>query len=155
MILLLAKLHGHIAVLGAALCLHPWFALRRARRPGWGTRLSAYLASGLVIATNVVGWVIYPAYRQTVKLDLYRHVEPVGTAFEVKEHLAWFACALAVAGAVATWYSAGAAGARLRPQLRTLYGAVGALMLVVCGLGIWVASTRSFDDQLEERGVVE
>ena len=153
--LFLAKIHGHIAILGAALCLHPYFALRKARRPAWATRLAAYLASALVIGTNVLGWIIYPAYRDTVKLDLYRFSELVGVAFEVKEHLAWFACSLAVAGTALVYASTTRVGMRFTSEIRSIYGVMAVLMLVVCGLGIWVATTRSFDDMLELRQVVQ
>jgi magnesium-transporting ATPase (P-type) len=150
--LLLEKFHGHIALLGAALCFHPWVALLRARRPSWATRLAAVLASVLVIVTNVLGWVIYPAYREGPKLELYRHVELVGVGFEVKEHLAFFALCLAVAGAAMAVAASGPAGLALRAPLRTTYAVISVLMVIVCALGVWVATYASFPDLLTEAG---
>jgi len=145
----LASVHGYVAALSVALCLHPWFALRKARRPSNATRLSGYLASGGIILTNVAGWVIYPAYRELVKLDLYRHARPIGLLFEVKEHIAWFALALAVAGAVFMAAATGARGVTLRRPIRTIYGLVFLLSLVVGVLGVWVSSVNGFERALD------
>lgn len=142
--LLAQKVHGHVAVLGAALCFHPWFALRTAGRPSGATRLAGYLASGGVVLANVLGWVIYPAYREEVKADLYRYARPVGLLFEVKEHLAWFALALAVAAATLMWMSQGTSGVGLRASVRTAYLWTGLLMTAVCAMGVWVSVHNGF-----------
>jgi hypothetical protein len=143
-LLLLQKIHGHIALLGLALCLHPPIALRRAKRTTRAVRISAYLASGFVLAANVLGWVIYPAYREEVKLDLYRHARPIGLLFEVKEHLAWFAFALAAAGLVLTWASGRPEGAWLKGGVARLYLVMGVLMVLTSVMGVWIASVHGF-----------
>lgn len=145
----LASIHGYLAAFAVALCLHPWFALRKARRPSRATRLSGYLASAGVVITNVMGWVIYPAYREVVKLDLYRHARPAGVLFEVKEHLAWFAFALAIAGAVMMAAATGPRGVTLRRPIRTIYALVFLLSLVVGVLGVWISSVNGFERALD------
>lgn len=146
--LLLQKVHGHVALFGAALCFHPWLALRSAPRPSRATRIAGYLASGFVVLANALGWWIYPAYRQTVKLDLYRHARPIGLLFEVKEHMAWFALSLAVAAAVLMAMSSGTSGVGLRSSVRTTYFWSGVLMTAVCVMGVWVAVYNGFPDAI-------
>jgi len=147
--ILLQKVHGYLAFLGIALCLHPWFALRRARRPSRWTRVSGYLASALIVLTNVMGWVIYPAYRDIVKNDIYRHARPVGLLFEVKEHWGWFACALAIAGAAMMWASVGPDATRLRGPVRATYLAVFLFSASVAVMGIYVSTVHGFPSLLD------
>jgi hypothetical protein len=111
--------------------------------------LSGYLASTGVVVTNVMGWMVYPAYRDEVKLDLYRHARSAGVYFEVKEHLAWYALVLAIAGAVLMASATGARGMALRRPIRTVYGLVFVLTLVVGALGVWIASVHGFERSLE------
>jgi hypothetical protein len=146
--LLLEKIHGHIGLLALALCLHPPIALRSARRPSRATRISGYLAAGAVIAVNVIGWIIYPEYRTSVKLDLYRHARFFGLLFEVKEHLAWYAIAPAVAGAVALWHADGEHGIALRRPIQWLFLATFALVAAVAIMGVVIASVNGFDDAI-------
>jgi hypothetical protein len=146
--LLLEKLHGHVGLLAIALCLHPWFALRHARRPARWTRVAAYLATAFVLLVNIGGWIIYPEYRTTAKLDLYRHARWFGLLFEIKEHLAWHSLMLATAGAAITAASVGPQGDSLRPALRWTYLVTAILVATVAVMGIAIASVRGFDDGL-------
>ncbi len=146
--LLLEMVIGHLALLATGVCLHRCFALSKARGPSRATRLSGYAGTALVVATSALGWIIYPPYRELVKLDLYAHARPVGVLFEVKEHLAWYALALAVAGGVCMALSGGEAGPRLRPAIRASYTAA-AVLLLACGvMGVYIASVNGFDDML-------
>jgi hypothetical protein len=144
-ILILQKLHGHIALLAVAACMHPPIALRSARRPSWSTRMSAYSASFLVIATNVLGWYIYPAYREEVKRPLYRAAAHWGELFEVKEHLAFYAFCLAIAAVIMVWASSDERGLALRQSIRVVYALIGLLTLTAGVMGILISSVMGFD----------
>lgn len=92
----LARLHGYAAVLALALLLHPVISLPANRRR---TRWTAALAAALLAAPAVLGWAIYPTYRVLRKPGLGGWA-PV---FEIKEHLASYAVALALGGACAAF----------------------------------------------------
>lgn len=142
--LLLANIHGHILLLAVALCFHPWVALRKATRPAFGTRLTSYLAAALLVAGNGLGWFIYPDYRIEVKRHLYLYSMAAGHAFEVKEHFAFFALVLSLAGAFAALVSAKHRDPALTGIVRTSFAAAALLGTVAIVLGIWVASLRGF-----------
>lgn len=150
MMLLWQKIHGHVALLAIALAFHPVFALRRARRPSRWTRLAGYLATGTLLASTVLGWFIYPAYRQQIRRALYLENVRWGLMFEIKEHLAWYALALAIAGAALMWASARVPGSSgdlhrdLRRGVRWTYGLAGLLAAVSAGLGVALATIKAF-----------
>ena len=98
---LLERIHGHLAVLGLALLLHPVITLRTRRGLNWRTHLTAELGAALLAIPFAIGWAIYPAYRTHVKPSLFAAESPAFHAFETKEHLAAMAVFLAVGGAVA------------------------------------------------------
>ena len=142
--LLLANIHGHILLLAVALCFHPWVALRKATRPSFGTRLTAYLAASLMFAGNALGWFIYPDYRIEVKRHLYLYSVAAGHGFEVKEHFAFFALVLALAGAFAAYTSANHRHPSLAAIVRLCFAAAALLGTVAIVLGIWIVSLRGF-----------
>lgn len=144
-LLVLQKVHGHVALLGIALAFHPFFALRRARRPSRTVRLSGYLATGFAIAMNVLGWIVYPPYREEIKKDLYLAEPFWGDLFEVKEHWAWYSMTLAVAGGVLMWLARDPVLAReLRQPIRWTYALSGLLAIAVAVFGILISSIRGF-----------
>ena len=96
---LLERVHGHLGWLGLAVLLHPVITLRLRRGVTRGTRLSVVLAALLMAAPYALGWVIYPTYRASVKPRLLLEARGWALAFETKEHLAFFALALTLAGA--------------------------------------------------------
>src|SRR3989344_8674205 len=49
-----------------------------------------------VLLTNILGWVIYPAYRTQVKETILKENPLAGKLFETKEHIAWFTFQLAL-----------------------------------------------------------
>lgn len=150
-ILVLQKIHGHLALLAVAACLHPPIALRTARRPSWATRVSAWAASALVVATNVVGWIVYPDYRETVKLDIYRASHFWGELFEIKEHLAFFSLCLAIAAAIAVFAAGDARGVALRQPIRVLYLLTALLVAATGVMGILISSVAGFEYGIEAR----
>lgn len=142
--LLLANIHGHILLLAVALCFHPWTALRKATRPAFGTRLTSYLAASLMFAGNALGWYIYPDYRIEVKRQLYLYSEAAGIGFEVKEHFAFFAVVLSIAGAYAAFVSASQRHPSLTAIVRLSFAAAAILGTIAIGLGIWIVSLNGF-----------
>jgi len=131
---LLERLHGHLGWLGLAVLLHPVITLRRSvitRR----CRLSVILAAMLISAPSILGWWLYPTYRQQVKPSLIMRSENWALAFETKEHLAWFALVLTWSG-VMTVFLAGNQGRRVA---RMLLGCAFVCGLIVGVLGVLIA----------------
>jgi hypothetical protein len=95
------RVHGHLAVLGLALLLHPVITLARRRAATTWTRRSAWLAAALLAIPYGLGWWLYPTYRTRVKSRLIAAHDPIWLRFESKEHLALLTIALAISGAVA------------------------------------------------------
>jgi hypothetical protein len=135
---LLQRVHGHAALLGLALLLHPVVTLRTRRHLAAWTVRSAELAAGLLSSAFALGWWLYPTYRAEVKPALVAGSNAVALRFESKEHLAFCAAALALAGAVALRRAGGLPEGR-RAAWALLLGAwlCGA---TAAGLGIFVAS---------------
>lgn len=140
---LLRTLHGWVGLLAAVLLFHPFAALS-ARSPthappappglrrglGWSTALAASLS----VAAFVSGWLLYPGYREDTKPALLVKAPTIASAFEVKEHLAFYALCLAITGAGLVWRG----GPWARPYARTALVLAAVLGLVVSGLGAWV-----------------
>lgn len=97
---LLERVHGHVALLGLALLLHPVITLRTRSSLNWRTHLTAELGAALLAAPFALGWAIYPVYRAEVKPGLYGRAPAWMAAFESKEHLAAMALCLAIGGAL-------------------------------------------------------
>lgn len=135
---LLERLHGHLALLGLAVLLHPVITLGRRGRPTRGQRWSVGLAALLLTLPALGGAWLYPTYRAEVKPRLLRDELELARAFESKEHLAFAAVVLTLAGAAAL-FAAGeeAEGRRLA---RLLLGLGWCCGLLVGLLGIFVAS---------------
>jgi len=135
---LLERVHGHLALLSLALLLHPVITLQTRRvLTAWTVR-SAWIAALMLSTSFALGWWIYPTYRTHVKGGLLADAPRVAAAFETKEHLAFCAASLAVAGAL-TLLRAGSHDASRRAARALLLGAwiCGALTGV---LGVFVAS---------------
>ncbi len=135
---LLERVHGHLAVLAVALLLHPVITLTTRRLLTRWTVRSAELGALLLGASFGLGWFIYPDYRGLVKPTLLSEAPRVAAAFETKEHLAFCAASLALAGAVAL------RRAGRTPQGRTVARSL-LLAAFLCAattgaLGIFVAS---------------
>lgn len=137
---LLERIHGHAGWLGVALMLHPVFTLGRPGRPSRGTRVSTWLAAGLVSAPSALGWLLYPTYRHRVKPTLLVDALPYAMAFETKEHLALMTLALAWGGALALRFAGGLPEGRR--AARALF-ACGALTGIATGVLGVVVSARA------------
>ncbi len=138
---LLERLHGHLAVLGLALLVHPLVSLRR--RPGLSsrTRLTAELAALLLAIPTALGLWLYPTYRQQVKPGLVQEHLPLALGFETKEHLA-VACVALVLGGTAMLRLAGRR-ADARAAAWWLLAAGWLCGVLTAGLGVWIASGAS------------
>lgn len=138
---LLERIHGHIAVLGLAVLLHPVITLWTRKGLNWRMVLTAELGALLLLVPYAIGWSIYPVYRSTVKPRLYQMNPGAMYAFETKEHLAAMAVLLAIGGAV-TLRATGKTDAGRRAAWWLLAGA----WLLGAGagiLGLWVASASA------------
>jgi hypothetical protein len=133
----LERLHGHVGWLALALLLHPVLTLRLRR--GWGrwTQLTADLAVALLAAPYVIGLIIYPGYRAWVKPDLLREAPAIAAAFETQEHLAAFALALAVGGALTL--RAGRRSPAAREAAWSLLAAAWLCGVATGAIGFWVS----------------
>lgn len=140
-LVILAKVHGYLAVLMTAALWHPWWLLRRRPRVTRGARWAAGGATGLAVAVNGLGYGLYPAFREAVRPALYAHGDWAGRLFEVKEHLAVAVLLLALAGLVAA--RRGADGA-LRQAARQAYLGAAVLATASTLLGVWVSSLARF-----------
>ncbi len=139
---LLERLHGHLGVLALALLLHPVISLRRrGALTVWGRR-SAELGAGLLTLTFAAGWALYPTYRGSVKPGLLRDLPSVALRFESKEHLAFFAVALALGGALAL--RGRSANARRLAWWLLLMGWICGALTAALGLGVAGLGTPAF-----------
>ncbi len=142
--LVLEKIHGHLALLAIAACLHPPMALRKARRPSWATRMSGYAASAMLSASIAAGWFIYPEYRLQIRQHLYATNRALAVSFEVKEHLGTFALFLVLAGAGLLFLSTKPGGPQLRAATGRVYLAAAILAAISATLGVAIASYAGF-----------
>ena len=63
----IVSLHGHTALLGLALLMHPVITLRRRNGISKWVMFTADLGALLLLLPYLVGWLIYPTYRRFVK----------------------------------------------------------------------------------------
>jgi hypothetical protein len=134
--------HGHLGWLAALALVHPAVLLRRPRRRALGVAAAATL---LATATAVLGAVLYPSYRVTVKPLVLAAAPLVGTLFERKEHLGVAAVVLAWVGLALHWH-------RCRTHTATpldraafaAYAGAASFALITALLGLVVAAERTF-----------
>ncbi len=133
----LERVHGHLAVLGLAVLVHPILTLRR-RGLSPRTRLTADLAALLLGLPYLLGLFIYPTYRSGIKPGLVDQQLAAAHAFETKEHLAVACIALVVGGAAMLRLAGGLPQGRRAAWWLLLGGLVCGLCTAV--LGVWVAA---------------
>jgi hypothetical protein len=130
-------LHGHCGLLASIALFHPAWTLSGAAPLRRSTRISVVLATALISVTEVWGWCLYPGYRDGTKRRLLIRAFEMAQLFETKEHLAWFALALAWTGAVVALR--GPVG--LRRTARLCFALAAGLALTVGLLGSVVAAS--------------
>jgi hypothetical protein len=139
----LERMHGHLGWLAALALYHPAILLRRPRRRAL---IAAGAATGLITSTALLGMLLYPSYRMTVKPLLWAQAPLIGGLFERKEHLGMAAVVLAWAGLAAHWAAVRDrfAPAGLERSAWIAYVAAAALATLVASLGIIVAAHLTF-----------
>jgi hypothetical protein len=130
----IARAHGHLALLSVVLLAHPVVTMRGPNVRRW-TQITAELAAGLTVTVWSLGAWLYPTWRREVKPPWVVAGHGVVPAFEVKEHLAAVAAALAVAGVAALR----AGGPEARATSRTLLALALLASAITAGLGIAAA----------------
>ena len=133
----LERVHGHLAVLGLVVLIHPVISLRRPGHLRRGTWWTVGVGVALLVPAAALGLGLYPSWRAQVKPELVQHALGVALAFEVKEHLAWFSVVCAAAGLGVLLTSGSLSGGR--SLARWLLGAAVSCGAIAAGLGIWIA----------------
>jgi hypothetical protein len=133
--------HGHLGWLSAAALCHPAILLRQPRRRAIAATVGATI---LVTAVAVLGAVLYPEYRASVKPALFASAPAAGSLFERKEHLG-------VATLVLAWVGLAAhlvARHRREPQLAraafVAFTGAAAFASLSAAMGLAVAVHRTF-----------
>lgn len=131
------RIHGHLAILGLAVLIHPIVWLRGgwrfSPRAQWTTDIGAIL---LTVSFSM-GWWLYPSYREHIKPGLMAEQLNTALRFESKEHLAAIAVALLLSSALTLRFGRQhKQGLRLAHTLLTLGWAAAMITFV---LGTYVA----------------
>jgi peptidoglycan/LPS O-acetylase OafA/YrhL len=140
---LLETVHGHLALLAAAVLLHPAWILRKGQRPSRGAAIAVAATVLLVLLAFGSGLFIYGDYRALVRAGLFRANAAAGIMFETKEHLAYGVLATTL-GAAACTFLAPSEGKELRRAAAALFLIAAALCLATVALGSYIASVHGF-----------
>lgn len=133
---LLQRIHGHLALLGLAVLLHPVLTLGR-KGMTRGMRWSLVAAGVLVAGPFAMGWWLYPTYREAIKPSLVREHTTLALAFESKEHLALMCLSLTLSGVSIALL--GGREPRARRLARVLLALAWLTGVTTAVLGLWVA----------------
>ncbi|HEX3774708.1 MAG TPA: hypothetical protein VHV51_09610 [Polyangiaceae bacterium] len=136
-------LHGHLGWLSTLALIHPALLLRKRMRR---SLLAASLATALATLTGVLGALLYPAYRELVKPEIFQASTAFGNAFERKEHLAVGVVVLAWVGLVAHFAECrerGVDSGSTRVSF-VAYASAATLAVLTGVFGVAVAAFRSF-----------
>ena len=140
---LLESMHGHMGVLAAVALLHPAILLRKGKALSQRTALSVWLTAMVVVSAFTTGLVIYPAYRQSVRADLFAKSVTAGFLFETKEHIAYAVVALTLGATVAA-LAAPKEARRPRRLAAVLFALAAAVCLLTVGLGSYLVAVQDF-----------
>jgi hypothetical protein len=139
----LEHIHGHLGWLSALALAHPAILLRRPQRRAVG---AATAATALVTCAAVLGAVLYPRYRVTLKPWMASAAPAMVELFERKEHLGVAALVLAWTGLAA--HSLSQRNGHIRPDLARIafvsYAGASVAAAAVASAGLLVAAYRSF-----------
>jgi hypothetical protein len=130
--------HGQIGVLAAVALLHPSVALPRGGPLRRGTRWSTFASTALAAATWLSGCLLYPGYRNADRPRLFQSAPAVAYLFERKEHLAFYAFVLAIAGAGLAFRVGTPPALR---AARRCYAVASLLTFAIVAMSAWVAAT--------------
>jgi len=131
------RVHGHIAVLGLAVLLHPVISLPKRKKNSRGMRWTLGLSAGIMTFAFVMGLWIYPDYRSLIKPELIADNMVMALLFESKEHLAFISVIAVCGGCALAWRSTSPGSRKIAWVLLLCGWLIG--VLVAC-LGIAVAS---------------
>ena len=96
-----------------------------------------------VLLTNILGWVIYPAYRTQAKETILKENPLAGELFETKEHIAWFTFPLALVILLTAFTKDLLADKHIRTTSKTLILLSLILGFIVVALGYYISSVKS------------
>lgn len=140
----LERIHGHLGWLSVAALLHPAILLRNTKRRA---RLSVAMAAAFVVATAILGALVYPEYRARIKQHIFLEAPRLGWMFERKEHLAVGAVTFTLIGCLAhlavPTFDASLQATVARIAHRSFVAAF-TLAALVAAIGVAVASYKSF-----------
>ena len=96
-----------------------------------------------VLLTNILGWVIYPAYRTQAKETILKENPLAGKLFETKEHIAWFTFPLALVILLTAFTKDLLIDKHIRTTSKTLILLSLILGFIVVALGYYISSVKS------------
>ena len=96
-----------------------------------------------VLLTNILGWVIYPAYRNQAKDIILKENPLAGELFETKEHIAWFTFPLALVILLTAFTKDLLVDKHIRTTSKTLILLTLIMGFIVVGLGYYISSVKS------------
>ena len=142
-LVMLQTVHGMLAALAIASCLHPIFTVRQSRYPSTSTCLSGWLAAAVTALTFGLGLYLYGDYRAQIKPWLLEHRPSLHLYwFEAKEALAYLTLSAAIGGALVL--QSGRDVPRARVMARCLFSLAFLGSVSAAGIGVIVASVRGF-----------
>jgi len=131
------RIHGHIAILGLAVLLHPILSLPKQQRLRRGTKWSIWLSMLFVLCAYAMGLWLYPEYRSAIKPRLIADHIAMAYMFERKEHLAFLCCFSVLGGGLLSLFFDGSQS-RTVARVLLLWGWICGVL--VAGMGILVAA---------------
>jgi hypothetical protein len=140
---ILEALHGHAAVLAAAALVHPAVLLRKGAPLSFRSRLAVGLTVGMVVLAFASGLVIYAAYVDRVRVQLFLQDPRAGLLFETKEHIAFAVTTITLGAGTTAWF-APKEDRGLRQAAALAFAVAAVLCLATTGLGTFIAGVHGF-----------
>ena len=96
-----------------------------------------------VLLTNILGWLIYPAYRTQTKETILKENPLAGELFETKEHIAWFTFPLALVILLTAFTKDLLTDKHIRTTSKVLISLILLMSIIVVALGYYISSVKS------------
>lgn len=96
-----------------------------------------------IIITNLLGWIIYPAYRTQVKETILKENPLAGELFETKEHIAWFTFPLALVILLTAFTKDLLTDKHIRTTSKVIILLTLTMSFIVVALGYYISSVKS------------